>query len=73
MDLILTISINIIIIGWAFIVILWVIALIMLINILLRINYITKDMKEKYDFVIWTLFKPVNIAIHFINKFKKNG
>ena len=73
MDLILTISLNIIIIWWAFIIILWVIALVMLINILSKISYMTTDMKEKYDFVIWTMFKPLNIVMHFINKLKKNG
>jgi len=80
MDLILTISLNIIIIWWAFMIILWVIALIMIINILSKISYMTTDMKEKYEdimekynFVTWTLFKPVNVIMNFINKVKKNG
>lgn len=73
MDLILTISLNIIIIGGAFMIILWIIALFILINILLKINYIVKGISKKYKFVVWTLFKPLSILIRFINKVKKNG
>lgn len=73
MELLLTISLNIIIIGWAFIVILWIFVLFIVINILSKVNYITKDMIEKYDFIVWTMFKPINIIMHFINKLKKNG
>ncbi len=73
MDLILTISINIIIIWWAFIIILWVVALFVLISILSKINHMVKDANEKYEFVVWTLFKPLNTLMYFINKIKKNG
>lgn len=73
MDIILNISMNIIIIWWALIVILWIIVLSILINILWKINYMISDIKQKYDLIIWTLIKPINTIIYFINKIKKNG
>ena len=73
MNEILTISKDIIIIWWAIIMILGVIISLLVIKILLKIDFMVKDAKQKYELVTWFMFKPFNVVNHFISKLTKNG
>ena len=70
MDII-QISQNILIVGGAIIIILWVIAMLYIIMILIKINAILSDVKEKYNLVTGFLFKPFIIIETLISKFVK--
>jgi len=70
MDLI-QISQNILIVGGALIIILWVIAMLYIIMILIKINSILSDVKEKYNIVTGFLFKPFVVIETLISKFIK--
>jgi len=71
MQEILTISNYIITIGGAVIIILWVFVMILIINILLKVNSIVKDVREKYFLVMWLFLKPVMVLEKILNHFKK--
>ena len=71
MQEILTISNYIITIGGAVIIILWVFVMILIINILLKVNSIVKDVREKYFLVMGLFLKPVMVLEKILNHFKK--
>lgn len=73
MDYILQISMNIIIIGWALIVILWIFICIFVLILLWRINSIVKDIKDKYYILISNIIRPFSTISHLLNKIRKNG
>ena len=68
---ILTISHNILIVWGALVMILLLIISLILINILLKLNSIISDMKEKYEFAMSMLFKPLDFISSLIHKIKK--
>ncbi len=70
MDII-QISQNILIVGGALIVVLWVIAMLYIIMILMKINSILSDVKEKYDIVTGFLFKPFVVIETLLSKLIK--
>jgi len=71
MQEILTISNYIITIGGAVIIILWVFVMILIINILLKVNSIVKDVREKYFLAMRLFLKPVMVLEKILNHFKK--
>jgi len=72
MQEILTISNYIITIGGAVIIILWVFVMILIINILLKVNSIVKDVREKYFLAMRLFLKPVMVLEKILNHFKNN-
>ena len=73
MEQVLHISQNIITI-WGAIVMLWLVVVVfILINILLKLNSIVSDVKEKYNYTMAMLFRPFELVKSLLNKFTKNG
>ena len=70
MQEILTISQYIITIWWAIIILLLIVICFLLIRILIKLNGIVSDVKEKYNLIMGFLFKPFNIISHLISKIK---
>lgn len=70
MQEILTISQYIITIWGAIIILLLIIICFLIIKLLIKLNNRVSDAREKYELIIWFLFKPVNIIKHLISKLK---
>jgi len=70
MESLISISIYILIIWWAFVVILSMIAFVYIISILIKVNSIVKDVYEKYIVVSELFFSPVKFILSLINKIK---
>lgn len=70
MESLISISMYILIIWWAFVVILSMIALVYVISILIKVNSIIKDLYEKYTVVSELFFSPIKFVLSFINKIK---
>ena len=70
MQEILTISQYIITIWWAIIILLLIVICFLVIKLLIKLNHRVDDVREKYNLMMWFLFKPFNIIKHLISKIK---
>lgn len=69
MEVVYSISLHILVIWWAFCVLLAVILMFQVMSLLGRIKSVMDDIEEKYDIVMSVIFKPIELFIELLKLF----